>query len=278
MMWGNPLGNNKIPTIAELWKNEKKQYRIWIFSYPILLALLAILLGVRLFLNFDIKSFGLVSSILSILFTAATLFFYIISLFISYKEKDFSMIGNRSFFVNLVAFSLSVLSIVNSTIAIINDLNTGDKNFALILAIQIILVSLIFILIPYFYTRVLKIKSIFKLSHSIITFEQQISELKKDPQAFSKFMNIFDLNQDVANLSKNGNSANFDFDASQDLEQNNKKPRTKNEKIKITLEKLPFTNLHEIAEKLEISGYQDLKKQELIELLTRILAQQENKK
>ncbi|MCI8283394.1 hypothetical protein FEF31_01635 [Mesomycoplasma hyopneumoniae] len=277
MILGNPFGNKKIPSVAELWKNEKKQYRIWIFTYPILLALLAILLGVQIILNFDSKRIELILSILSILFTGATLFFYIISLFISYKEKDFASLGNRSFFVNLIGFSLSLISILHSTVSMIKDLKKDDKYFILILVIQIILVGLVFFLIPYFYTRVLKIKSIFRLSHSIIIFEKQINELKNDPQTYSKYMDIFNMAQNNPHQTNQNNTTN-PSDLNVDNEINNtktEKPISKTEKIRIALEKLPLTNLYEIAKKLEISGYQDLKKQELIELLIRILGQQE---
>lgn len=279
MIWENPFGNKKIPTVEELWKNEKKQYRIWIFTYPVLLFLLVALLGVQLFLNFDTKSLARVFSILSILFTGATLSFYLVSLFISYKEKDFANIGNRSFLVTFVAFMSASLSIIISTVSMVSDLKPENENFVAILVIQIILFGLVFILIPYFYSRVLKIKSIFRLSRSIIVFEEQISELKKDPQAFSKFMNIFDLSdENIKNINININNGSSTNDNTNSEEQTEKKPTSKSEKIKKALEKLALSNLYEIAQKLEISGYQDLKKPELIDLLTRILAEQENKK
>ncbi|AJR12162.1 50S ribosomal protein L20/uncharacterised domain fusion protein [Mesomycoplasma dispar] len=279
MIWENPFGNKKIPTVEELWKNEKKQYRIWIFTYPVLLFLLVALLGVQLFLNFDTKSLARVFSILSILFTGATLSFYLVSLFISYREKDFASIGNRSFLVTFVAFMSASLSIIISTVSMVSDLKPENENFVAILVIQIILSGLVFILIPYFYSRVLKIKSIFRLSRSIIVFEEQISELKKDPQAFSKFMNIFDLSEEnIKNINININNGSSTNDNTNSEEQTEKKPTSKSEKIKKALEKLALSNLHEIAQKLEISGYQDLKKPELIDLLTRILAEQENKK
>lgn len=279
MIWENPFGNKKIPTVEELWKNEKKQYRIWIFTYPVLLFLLVALLGVQLFLNFDTKSLARVFSILSILFTGATLSFYLVSLFISYREKDFASIGNRSFLVTFVAFMSASLSIIISTVSMVSDLKPENENFVAILVIQIILFGLVFILIPYFYSKVLKIKSIFRLSRSIIVFEKQISELKKDPQAFSKFMNIFDLSEEnIKNINININNGSSTNDNTNSEEQTKKKPASKSEKIKKALEKLALSNLHEIAQKLEISGYQDLKKPELIDLLTRILAEQENKK
>ncbi|ADQ90576.1 Putative uncharacterized protein [Mesomycoplasma hyopneumoniae 168] len=231
----------------------------------------------QIILNFDSKRIELILSILSILFTGATLFFYIISLFISYKEKDFASLGNRSFFVNLIGFSLSLISILHSTVSMIKDLKKDDKYFILILVIQIILVGLVFFLIPYFYTRVLKIKSIFRLSHSIIIFEKQINELKNDPQTYSKYMDIFSMAQNNPHQTNQNNTTN-PSDLNVDNEINNaktEKPISKTEKIRIALEKLPLTNLYEIAKKLEISGYQDLKKQELIELLIRILGQQE---
>ncbi|MDW2834436.1 Rho termination factor N-terminal domain-containing protein [Mesomycoplasma ovipneumoniae] len=273
MVWENPFGKNKVPSVAELWKNEKKQYRIWIFSYPVLLLLLSVFLSVQLFLDLDIKNIGRAFSILSILFTAANLFFYVYSIFTSYKAKDFAPIGDRSFFFSFVSFSSAALSIINSTVVIIGNLSLNNQNFAVILTIQIILIALIFVLIPFFYTKVLRIKSIFKLSRTLVIIEKRIDEMKKDPKAFSEFMNIFDLgHQNPMNSQQANNLENTQTQKAQN------KPQTKEEKIKIALEKLDLTQLQEIAQKLEISGFEQLKKQELIKLLTQILAQQDSGK
>ncbi|MDW2920929.1 Rho termination factor N-terminal domain-containing protein [Mesomycoplasma ovipneumoniae] len=273
MVWENPFGKNKVPSVAELWKNEKKQYRIWIFSYPLLLLLLGVFLSVQLFLDLDIRNIGRAFSILSILFTVTSLFFYVYSVFTSYKAKDFAPLGDRSFFFTFVSFSTAALSIINSTIVMIGNLSLNNQNFVAILTIQIILIGLIFVLIPFFLTKVLKIKSIFKLSRTLFIIEKRIDEMKKDPKAYSEFMNIFDLgHQNPMNAQQANNPENTQTQEAQN------KPKTKEERIKIALEKLNLTQLHEIAQKLEISGFEQLKKQELIKLLTLILAQQDSGK
>ncbi|MBG0730688.1 hypothetical protein [Mycoplasma sp. 'Moose RK'] len=280
MIWENPFKNEKIPSISDLWQNEKKLYRVWIFTYPVLLVLMGILLFVQLFLNFDLRSWGRTISILSIILIILTLFYYVISIFSSYRMKDFASIGNQSFVTVFFAHVLSSISILNSTILMVWHLTPQSDSFIGILITQILLIPLNFFVIPYFYKKVIKIKSIFKLSHSLQVFEKQMEQMKKDPQTYSKVMDIFSFAE-----SKNSNFAKTNQDTEkqnpQSVEnsdsQNNEinLRQSKEEEIRLRLQKLEAPVLQKLAQKLEISGYTELKKEELINLLVRILSQQE---
>ncbi|CAT05130.1 Uncharacterised protein [Mesomycoplasma conjunctivae] len=282
MFYTNPFQPKKQPTMEQLWVNEKSKYRIWIFLFPAILATIFILSIANIIVltagvdasdvfKHQYKNTLILSNIVTILLLSISITYYTISIFNSYKEKNFLNIGQRSIGISFFAFLTNLTSILTSFSQIIISSNKADFdfNYNAILVIWIIIVAATITEI-FSLRQVLKIKSLFLVSYQSELVEKQIEDIRKNPEKYQDILNMFgpQMAQNFANQSQKTNQQ-------EDNSQENKAETTtssKEQEIHKKISNLSIKELHELAQKLEISSYYEMKPDELIKIIVKILA------
>lgn len=290
MIPNNPLHFEKKPTVSELWKNEKKQYRLWIFSYLAALVFSLILITIQvIILNWNNTSqktgFLPTGGVLSVILLLFSVINFIVSVFQSYKNKSFILIGQNAFIPTILAHIFSIGIAIYALSDIILPGNDGNKidqglyDWLTIVTSFLLIHSLL--LFPFLLRQVSKIRNEFRISYNSEQIEKQMEEIKKNPEQYNAFMNIFGQ---FGSFSQNSNSTNTthttqnsntnDSKEQKNPSSNSQFTNKKEEQIFNKVSALSITELYRLAEKLEISSYKEMSTKELISIIVKILNSQ----
>ena len=278
-----------VPTPQELWKNEKSKYRVWIILFGISIFGILALSLVGLILNASNKTeviqnlinWGNSSSStlrfakgvdvdiaidnwanrfyrndliitpslkVTVLFIGFVL--YISTIIDCYRKKTFSVISKWSTFVIGVGAIIGVYQLFNIYYGTpIFSYAYGIYNF-----IGYIAPILVFIFVS---VRINRIRNQFLMS-------ERFSKLKNSPE-FKNFQEQMKSGQNP--ISPLSPFINPSFNQTQSTNEQNKIDKNSNlEKLK----KMKMIELKAIAKKLSISGYNTMKKEELIDSILRV--------
>lgn len=285
MIPNNPLHFEKKPTVSELWKNEKKQYRLWIFLYLAVLVLSLILITSEVvILNSKNEANPyLWTGIISISLFVISIINFAISIFQSYKNKSFISIGQYAFLPTMFAnlFSIGIGFYILSNIVIQG--NTGAKIsqdlYNSVTVITVLLLLDLLLLFPFLLRQVSKIRNEFRISYNSEQIEKQMEEIKNNPEKYNAFMNMFgqfgSFGQQTNSAKTNKNSySTSDSKDESNFSTNNNFTTKKEEQIYNKVNNLSITELHKLAQKLEISSYSEMDNKELVNIIVKILSSQ----
>ncbi|MBN3535010.1 Rho termination factor N-terminal domain-containing protein [Mycoplasma procyoni] len=251
--------------LKQLWEKEKKEYRPWIFGF-LALAVIFVISSLSILILSIIKLTSATETNTGVFVVASMLFFifgtlgtvnYIIGLKKSYKEKNFARISPNStsslffgsFLYNLYFFggiSWQLQANISQPLYIVYLVS-------LPVAIGIILTN----------SKIRKICREFALVEAYEKAQEQLKNLNLDEllkdNAFGPLGEMFNQ-QHTKNTQED-----------QKAEPSNIHQETDEEiKIRMKLEDLDLDQLHKLAQKLEISGYQEMSREELIKILIKL--------
>ncbi|MCR8613217.1 MAG: Rho termination factor N-terminal domain-containing protein [Mycoplasma sp.] len=301
-----------VPTKNELWKNEPNKYRHWIILLVISL-ISVVAFGITAITLIYVNKSEYVKNIVSYfqsgrnsltiseaeryLFWQMVLMpiiiisllligfvFFVKSLFITYKTKDFSKLSN---FVLTFGFFVGLLSLMDIIWLSIRGrlyfMNTGFTFLFLITPLSIF----------YGFTsfKVSSIRRIFLISDRIEkikndpNFQKMQEMMKNNPNGFPN-QNMYNPMQGNQNMNTTNNGAfgpvpvgsnSQSPNQSPNQAQNIEIPLTQEQKDRKELSELTLSQLKEIAKKLSISGYEKMKRKEITDIIIRIKLSEDKK-
>lgn len=287
-----------VPTTKELWKNEKSKYRVWIVLFGLSILAILVLSLVGLILNSSNKgevinnliSWGkspssnlrfaqgvdqeiainnwanrfyrndlIITPSIKVTILFIGLVLYISTIIDCYRKKTFSVISKWSTFVIGVGAIIGVyqlFTLYNGTP--IFSYAYGIYNFIGYIAPILVF---IFVSVP-----INKIRNQFLIS-------ERITKLKNSPE-FKNFQNQMKNNQNpMASISPFINPAFNQTPKTNDENEANVNNNSNFQKLK----KMKIIELKAIAKKLSISGYNMMKKDELIDSILRVSGEKTSK-
>lgn len=275
-LFGN-MGN--IPKVSELWEKEKKEYRIWIIAWiAILFIFLALIFSSSIvfwinkeeYCQFLVET-GKISTteakqiiqanwiynLITTIIITTIIGYYYYSIFNSYKNKNFAFLKN-----NLIIFLL-FLCIFHLSSAIFSSVKRTQSSVSDIISISSSAYLVIASLLSF--SKINKINKIFRQSLNKEYLEKQIEELKKmnifQDGKFDPFNNAF--------FNPNNNDNNVGEQSAEPKEKTNAEDILEIEKIN-KLKELKIEQLHKMAQTLEISGFENMTKEELAKIIAKL--------
>ncbi|WP_322962006.1 hypothetical protein RRG51_00770 [Mycoplasmopsis cynos] len=272
--------------LNDLWKNEKQHFRIWFILFIVFWSIITLLyLGLfvldLVFKDEIIKSIDanikngpeqkndsnpyyntrLVIDILFFIGPAIILILFVISLVDSYKKKTF--IGISSFSITLAKF-IGIMTIINLILFSTSYIYANGETIYSKIYSSLSGIVILFNIIQLFFAanNISKIKKLFiqkELENQAKIFFDAMNKAQNN-SPFGPDLNSFFNNAQTKQQSVNEEEATVVNDST---------PKTDSEKqmiIKKILE-LPNEQLHKIAEKLNIFGYEEMSKEQLAEII-----------
>lgn len=287
-----PQFNQNVPTVKELWKDEKSKYRHWIVILGLGILITTVLTLASFILNIvdastikaDIRESlesvyknvtdGMVNSSFTrtfIIFPAIQLFAMIAGLVLyvggtynSYKEKNFARLSSWPTFVVGLGALLAVINIFQA-------LFTGNTSslFSSPSSLFSFITSIIFIVVYFAASApVSRLRRVFIIS-------ERMEQMKNNPQfqAMQQQINAMlqGQGQGMGPFGPAAGSAQGTSPNAQGAPGQTVTPQAPQENpTKKKLNAMPVAQLREVAKELSISGYKTMKKQELIDAIIRI--------
>ncbi|MCU4706369.1 hypothetical protein [Mycoplasma sp. CSL7503-lung] len=279
--WNEKYKN--IKTTDELWKHEKKDFRIYFILYTLAITLLSliwfswfiILLVSKeqylLLISESIKNnkqlgepiayynSELIQQTFYTISLIAMNVSYIMSVFKSYKNKNFKHISS---WVQLIYYGLAIWKIIGFIVSITqNAFATIGNNYLSIISLIFNILSLVIFMVIIFFLhgKLNKIQRAFKYIEYVKTME----EYQK------AFMENIRSNNPFGPSSFNATNSSEEERNSNNRNSHSKDDYTNSENYKKIIE-LPREQLNDIAKKLNIFGYEDMEKEELAKLIYNI--------
>ncbi|EIE41260.1 hypothetical protein MCANUFG1_02895 [Mycoplasmopsis canis UFG1] len=261
----------------DLWSNEKKHFRLWIGLFLVFWTLILILTFVypiylstakTEFIRFlerttEVKNqqvnyeysyrFRLFLEFLSLIIPSLTIVFFSYTLVNSYKQKTFIKLSGAAIMLARIHGILSLINIIQ--IFSVEKMHS-DTLVVLNLVVKIIIFVLSVIQLFFIVNNVAKIKRLFVIADfesKTNAFMEEFNKSMKNSEMNSPFW----MNYGSTNDSNNSDSSNSD---------QNKEDIAKSETIKKLLD-LPNEQLYKMSEMLNIFGYKEMTKEELVEII-----------
>ncbi|WGI36899.1 hypothetical protein [Mesomycoplasma lagogenitalium] len=255
---------------AELWEKEKKEYRIWIFLYGILLSLFLLLNFTQWILaivtyNKELMSQNqfttpLIFSIANFLLVSWTVINYFLTVYKSYKNKSFAFISGFTLFIFTI---ISFMNIISYLTLLFQDFSKTLENFKSITGIMLFTLTLISLLTIYPQRKVKLIKRMFLIAENYERAQKVAEELKNSD--FEKMFGNFGAFGPNATRNPNQTAS-----ATGENVQNQPEEDLKSKEYREKLQSLSTEQIRKIAQKFQISGYESLSREKLIEILIKL--------
>ncbi|QKT05630.1 hypothetical protein [Mycoplasma sp. OR1901] len=280
--WNEKYKN--IKTTEELWKHEKKDFRIYFILYAVAITLLSliwftwfiiILAAKDQYLSLvaettkDMKQPGnpidyykaeLIQQTFYAISLIAMNVSYIMSIFKSYKNKNFKYISS---WVQLIYYALAIWKVIGFIVSITQNsfVGMGNNYLSIISLVFNILSLLIFMVIIFFlHGKLNKIQRAFKYIEYVKTMEEYQKAFMENIRSNNPF-GPSTFNADPAsNEEKNKESKTQSTKTDDYLNSENYKK----------IIELPREQLNDIAKKLNVFGYEEMEKEELAKLIYNI--------
>ncbi|WP_435129722.1 hypothetical protein ACR82Z_00425 [Mycoplasma sp. 6243] len=274
--------NEQFADTQSLWDKYKNYFNIWVFSFIGLLSVLtALYLAQIIFVGLNYNSYvdlyqtinktvepneqikdiqgaaaytykqDITTTFFSLVFSASTIIFFVMSVQRSTKEKNYGYLSNGALLFNWL---ISLYNIITLAIFLFTPNNyKGLQGNQIILFKFIVSIIILFIYVLLF-----------------VLVQREVSRIRK---TFIIILQTKALKEFMQNVSQNQNNnpfvSPFGF-TNQNPQQNQQtqqpqepKPQESEEYKKLI--RLPLSQLHKIGEKLNIFGYADMEKEELIQ-------------
>ncbi|TDV24500.1 hypothetical protein BCF59_0473 [Mycoplasmopsis mustelae] len=288
--WRN-LNWDEIDNTETLWQKFKKQSNLWIIFYIIVIGLVAAISLIQVIYvavdkagYFDLQTEiykkiaesnsnfptgniseyvqsdfirNLTTNSFLTIFLFTLVVFFVISVFKAFKNRNFKYLNG------LALMGMWFTAIYNIIVFFINIRNFfgfqgfSDYNVAIMMVVTNVILAVLYLLIIFFPGReVSKLRKMFIYFEGYVLRNRVIEENLKNMKMSGNFQEIF-----APFFGANAQGANQTTTSSNT--QTSEKPEKSEEYQRLS--KLPLSQLHKIAAKLNIYGHEDIEKDELIE-------------
>ncbi|QBF34367.1 hypothetical protein EG856_00240 [Mycoplasmopsis phocirhinis] len=275
----------KITDTNQLWSLEKPKFRLFIIGACVSIALILLAMITQVIINSSIvianrqilqdnqnnaSTSASASIFLSVLLVAINIYIdvtYYLGVYRSYKQKSFEHISQRVItFYGIMSF----ISVVQLLFGIFSKSFTRNTALSPLEIASVTIDVLINVMIVSFYYGFIKETRFIAFAFTNAKALQNLKEqMGQNEELSSMFSQIFGTNFDNNNTQNTQNTNKTENDE-QILQKKQEKEVIRKEKID-QLIALPTEKLFEIAKKLYISGYENMNKEELANLIYDIL-------